>query len=80
MPEGIIYIFFYFTGFVLTPLLTLNILKSDKKFLNQRSKKWKFGKMVYVENGQKYLECDWVMLLGFLFWSGVLAAVYLIRN
>lgn len=80
MPEGLIYLFFYSTGFILTPILTFGILKADAQFFKLRHEKWKFGKLVYIENDQKYLACDWVMLLGFLFWAGVLFTVYSIRN
>ena len=73
--ELLIYGFFYLTGFVLTYVLSLGALKPE--VVNWMIRKdWEFGTFIHIVDGKRYLDWEWVVIIGVLFWVSVALVSY----
>jgi hypothetical protein len=76
--ELVLFWFFYSTGFVLTYVLLLGTVRPE--IPNWKVKKvWKFSTLVHVVDGKRYLDWEWVTVVGIIAWIIIAFAVYYLR-
>lgn len=66
---------FYITGYILITILSIGAIKPE--LVNWKIRKnWDFETMTYIENDKRYLDWEWVIILGLIFWLTVRSIIY----
>ena len=67
---------FYITGSLLITVLTVGKIKPE--IVNWKIRKnWDFGTITHIKHEKRYLDWEWVIILGLIFWL-VLGFIYYI--
>jgi len=74
IAELLILGFFYITGSLLTTVLSIGKIKPE--LVNWKIRKnWDFGTITHIDNNKRYLDWEWVIIFGAVFW--IILAFYL---